>query len=169
MSLLSGVGALEARQAHRSGCEQGSLELLLQLPTGCEGHWCDSTNYRGRKQALQTFRAAAQPASAELKPSSTSHLTLLIAPGRIVFQVSRWNEILFMHSQVKRNTLLSVSGGWGKKAWLVMWIKNSHINTKLWIENNLPNLLWISKVNTIVFHSSNLNPLSHLFLASQLS
>lgn len=28
--------------------------LQLQLPSGCEGHWCDSANYRGRKPAVLT-------------------------------------------------------------------------------------------------------------------
>lgn len=61
--------------AHRSGREGGrSLQLSLQLPTGCEGHWCDSANYRGRKPALQTFTAAAQLGSAGLNPSSQQPL-----------------------------------------------------------------------------------------------
>lgn len=88
MSLSSGMGVLVAGWTDRSAREGGSLQLSLQLPTGCEGHWCDSTNYRGRKPALQTFTAAAaQLGSVELNPSSTSHFTLHNPPRWIAFQV----------------------------------------------------------------------------------
>lgn len=95
MSLLRGVGVSVAGWAHRSGREGGSLQLSLQLPTGCEGHWCDSTNYRGRKPALQTFTAAAQPGSAGLNPSSTSKFTPLLPPGGLYFKsaMRKWDII----------------------------------------------------------------------------
>lgn len=107
-SLSSGVGVFEAGRAHRSGREGGSLQLSLQLSTGCEGHWCDSTNYRGRKPVLQTFTAAAQAGSAGLNPSSTSHFTPLIPLGKdCISRVSCQNEILSTESQAKRNTTLT--------------------------------------------------------------
>lgn len=96
-------GYLEAGRVHRSAREGGSLQLLLHLPTGCEGHWCDSTNYRGRKPELQTFTAAAQLGSAGLKSSSTSHFTPLIPPRWIVFQEchAKWDIIHIESSQKK--------------------------------------------------------------------
>ncbi|PWA18402.1 hypothetical protein CCH79_00009921 [Gambusia affinis] len=50
----------------------------LQLPTGCEGHRCDSTNYRGRKPELQPSTAAAQAELCRVRtslhqPLHTSH------------------------------------------------------------------------------------------------
>lgn len=61
----------------------------------------------GRKPALQTFTAAAQPDSAVLNPSSSSHFTLLIPPEWAVFQVSCLNEILSTQSQVKGDPALT--------------------------------------------------------------
>lgn len=129
MSLSSGVGVLEAGRAYRSGREGGRLQLSLQLPTGCEGHWCDSTNYRGRKPALQTFTAAAQLGSAGLNPSSTGHFTPLIPPGWIVFQECRakmryypqrvkWKETLLRLTGCRNQTCLEMTGQtlqWNKK------------------------------------------------------
>ena len=109
-----GAGVLEAGRAHRSGREGGRLQLSLQLPTGCEGHWCDSTNYRGRKPALQTFTAAAQQGSAGLNPPSTSHFTPLIPPGGLYFKsVSPKQDIIHRQSSA---TLLWLMGC-RKHAW----------------------------------------------------
>lgn len=75
-------GSMEAGRAHRSAREGGRLQLSLQLPTGCEGHRCDSNNYRGRKPQLQTNTAAGKAGFAGLNLPSTSSVRTFIPPGR---------------------------------------------------------------------------------------
>lgn len=92
MEVLEAGGSPSIRP--RGGC---SLQLSLQLPTGCEGHWCDSANYRGRKPALQTFTAAAQLGSAGLNPSSPQPL-YTCHPSRV-----DWGDIIHTERSGKKH------------------------------------------------------------------
>lgn len=96
-----GVG-LEAGRAHRSAREGGSLQLSLQLPTGCEGHWCDSTNYRQEASATNIHSSSsaglccAKPILQQ--PLYTSHPSRV---GRISSVMPKW-DIIHTESSERR-------------------------------------------------------------------
>lgn len=64
--------------------EGGSPQF--QLPTGCEGHRCDSTNYRGRKPEILTFTARV----ARLNRDPSNYFTLPLLPSVI----PKWGVLL---------------------------------------------------------------------------